>query len=162
MKKKSTIFLWNWELLTLELCSVYEMRVSHLFTPWPWHLGWVGVGFKNKYELINLKALKFSTLYESYLWICGLNILCVVSMVPFEIPHKITYPYIEWCVVWREEKIKAFPDLWACKRFWNYSFDKLLVNKIAHIKKKIVYKESKLAWKCEGCHYKGTHGNWQQ
>ena len=25
----------------------------------------------------------------------GLDILCGISKVPFEIPHKISYPYIE-------------------------------------------------------------------
>ena len=28
----------------------------------------------------------------------GQDILCGISKVPFEIPHKISYPYIEKCV----------------------------------------------------------------
>ena len=27
----------------------------------------------------------------------GYDILCGISKVPFEIPHKISYPYIERC-----------------------------------------------------------------
>ena len=49
----------------------------------------------------------------------GQVILCGISKGTFEIPHKISYPYIERCVVCQEMKIKELPDLQACKRFWN-------------------------------------------
>ena len=35
----------------------------------------------------------------------GLDILCGISKVTFEIPHKISYPYIEICVFFWEAKI---------------------------------------------------------
>ena len=35
----------------------------------------------------------------------GLDILCGISKVPFEIPHKVSYPYIERFVVLWEVKI---------------------------------------------------------
>ena len=47
-----------------------------------------GGRFKNIHELLNLRALKFSPVYE---W----DILRGISKVPFEIPHKISDPYIE-------------------------------------------------------------------
>ena len=43
----------------------------------------------------------------------GEDILCGISKVPFEIPHKISYTYIE-----RGENLTAL-DLRACKLFWN-------------------------------------------
>ena len=43
--------------------------------------------FKNMYSLFNLRNLKISVLYK--------DILCGISKEPFEIPHKIPYPYIE-------------------------------------------------------------------
>ena len=43
--------------------------------------GWWGGGVKNTYELLNLRALKFSPVDK--------------MVVPFEIPHKIYDPYIE-------------------------------------------------------------------
>ena len=33
------------------------------------------------------------------------DILCGISKVPFEIPHKISYPYIERCVFYSDMKI---------------------------------------------------------
>ena len=35
----------------------------------------------------------------------GQDILCGISKVPFEIPHKISYPYIERCVFYSDKKI---------------------------------------------------------
>ena len=34
----------------------------------------------------------------------GQDILCGISKVPFEIPHKISYPYIEICVFYSQVK----------------------------------------------------------
>ena len=46
----------------------------------------------------------------------GSDILCGISKVPFEIPHKISYPYIErWVVCW-EVNIWELLDLQAYKR----------------------------------------------
>ena len=46
-----------------------------------------GGRFKNTHELLNLHLLIKSTSF-------GLDILHGISNVPFEIPHKISYPYI--------------------------------------------------------------------
>ena len=35
----------------------------------------------------------------------GQDILCGISKVPFEIPHKISYPYIERCVFYSHVNI---------------------------------------------------------
>ena len=49
----------------------------------------------------------------------GYNILCGISMVSFEIPHKISYPYIERYVFYSEVKIRELLVLGALKHFWN-------------------------------------------
>ena len=41
----------------------------------------------------------------------GWDILCGISKGTFEIPHKISCPYIEWYVVCGEVKIQELPDL---------------------------------------------------
>ena len=70
-------------------------------------LGGMGGGgaFKNTYELLNLRALKFSYKisfpyierceFYSHLSMYGKDILYAISKVPFEVPHKMSYPYIE-------------------------------------------------------------------
>ena len=35
----------------------------------------------------------------------GLDILCGISKVPFEIPHNISHPYIERCAFYVQVKI---------------------------------------------------------
>ena len=60
--------------------------------------------FKKVYELLNLGALKFSTLY---IFQCMGKIFCVeFRRVPLEFHTKIFYPYIERCVVYREVEIQ--------------------------------------------------------
>ena len=49
----------------------------------------------------------------------GQDILYGISKVHFEIPHKISYPYVERCVFHSQVKIWELLDLWDCKRFWN-------------------------------------------
>ena len=44
--------------------------------------------FKNVYELLDIRALKFSTVNEIYIFQCIGKIFCVI-------PHKISCPYIE-------------------------------------------------------------------
>ena len=57
--------------------------------------------FKNTYELLNLRTLKISTLYKNHIFQSMGNIFCV----EFEIPHKISYPYVERCAFYLEVKI---------------------------------------------------------
>ena len=52
-----------------------------------------GERFKNTYELLKLRALKFSLVNEIHIFKCMGNILYGNSKVPFEITHKISYPY---------------------------------------------------------------------
>ena len=54
-----------------------------------------GGRFKNAYELLNLRALKISILYKSHMFQCMGKIFCGISNGTFEIPHKVSYPYIE-------------------------------------------------------------------
>ena len=55
-----------------------------------------GGRFKNAYELLNLRALKIAILFKKYIFQCmGKIFLCGISKGTFEIPHKISYPYIE-------------------------------------------------------------------
>ena len=49
----------------------------------------------------------------------GWDILCGISEVPFEIPHKISYPYIEREDCYSVLKLQELSWLWAHKRFWN-------------------------------------------
>ena len=37
----------------------------------------------------------------------GQDILCGISKVPFEIPHKLSCPYIETCSLLRSEDLRA-------------------------------------------------------
>ena len=63
---------------------------------------------------VSLGALKFSTLYKkSSLSMYGWGYLCGIWSVEFKIPHKISYPYIERCVVCWEVNILEFPCLRA-------------------------------------------------
>ena len=76
-----------------------------------WHgVVYAGVGsggcFKNTYELLNPRALKISILYKkNYLSMYGKDILCGISKGTFEIPHKISYTYIERCGFYSQVKI---------------------------------------------------------
>ena len=55
-----------------------------------------GGHFKNTYKLLNLRALKFSPVNKIDIFQCMGMIFCVeFQRYPFEIPHKICYPYIE-------------------------------------------------------------------
>ena len=48
------------------------------------------------------------------------EILCGISKGTFEIPHKISYPYIERCDVYTTKlKFQELLDLRAHKCFWN-------------------------------------------
>ena len=48
----------------------------------------------------------------------GEDILCGISKGTFEIPHRISYPYIEICTFYPQEKIQELLDLRAHKYFW--------------------------------------------
>ena len=51
--------------------------------------------FNNTDELLNLRTLKISTSDKYGFFQCMGKIFCVqFSKVPFEIPHKIFYPYV--------------------------------------------------------------------
>ena len=49
----------------------------------------------------------------------GLDILCGISKGTFEIPHQISYQYIERCAFYLDVKIWELLDLRAHKCFWN-------------------------------------------
>ena len=49
----------------------------------------------------------------------GQDILCGISKGTFEIPHKISHPYIERCGFYSPAKIQELLDLRAEKCFWN-------------------------------------------
>ena len=84
-----------------------------------------GVCFKNANELLNPRALTFSTLYINGIFQCIVNIFCVeFQRVPFEIPHKISYPYIERCFFYL---IWIFNSSWVLElvRFLNVPSTKI-------------------------------------
>ena len=68
---------------------------------------WVNWGrLKNAHELLNLEALKISMLYKKHIFQCmGKDILCGISKGTFEIPHRLSYPYIERCGFYSQVKI---------------------------------------------------------
>ena len=49
----------------------------------------------------------------------GQDILCGISKVPFEIPHRISYPYIERYVFYTTLKFSELLDLRAHTHFGN-------------------------------------------
>ena len=49
----------------------------------------------------------------------GKDILCGISKGTFEIPHKISYPYIERCGFYSQVKIEELLNLRAHKCFWS-------------------------------------------
>ena len=49
----------------------------------------------------------------------GRDILCGISKVSLEIPHKISYSYIQRCAFYLDVKIWELLDLRAHKLFWN-------------------------------------------
>ena len=51
----------------------------------------------------------------------GEDILYVISRVPFEIPHKISYPCIDRCTFYSQVKFLELLDLRVRKHFWNIS-----------------------------------------
>ena len=51
------------------------------------------------------------------------DILCGISKGTFEIPHKISYPYIERCEFYSQVKFSELLDLRAHKSFWNAPLD---------------------------------------
>ena len=74
--------------------------------------------FKNTYEFLNPRALKTSTLYKNRIFQC--NIFCVeLQKVHFQIPHKISHPYIQRRVFYSEMNIQEIVDLRAQKCFQN-------------------------------------------
>ena len=66
--------------------------------------------FKNNYELSNLRALKVSPVNKIDIFQCMGKIFCVV---PFEIPHKISCPYIERYDFYTKLKFQELLDLRA-------------------------------------------------
>ena len=49
----------------------------------------------------------------------GQCISCGILKVPFKIPHKIFYPYIERCAFYSQVKSYVLLDLRASILFWN-------------------------------------------
>ena len=56
------------------------------------------------------------------------DILCGISKVPFEIPHRISYPYIERYDFYTTLKFWGLLDLRAHTRFWNAPWPFLVVD----------------------------------
>ena len=56
----------------------------------------------------------------------GKDILCAISKVPFEIPHKISYTYIDSCRFYPQVKILKPLDVTAYTCFWNAPLHQLL------------------------------------
>ena len=76
--------------------------------------------FKNAYELLNLRAIKISMLYKNHIFQCMGKIFCAeFQRVPFEISHKISYPYIERRGFYSQVEIEELLDLRTHKCFWN-------------------------------------------
>ena len=84
----------------------------------PHGLMWVawGVCFKNTYELLHLRTRKiFTVVWISHLSMYGKDILCGT--------HKISYPYIERCVLYSHVNLWQLFDLRAYKHLWNFPLD---------------------------------------
>ena len=77
-----------------------------------------GGHFENTYECLNLRVLKCSCM-NTHLSTHGQDILCGISKGTFEIPHKISCPYIEKYNFYTLLKFEEFLDLRAHRPFWN-------------------------------------------
>ena len=72
-----------WSLYNIKILRAFRFESSYAFM---------------KCMYVNVWALKFSHVNKVYIFQCmGKKILCGISKVTFEIPHKISYPYIERC-----------------------------------------------------------------
>ena len=94
-----------------------------IFVKWdywyPLH-GFYQIKYWKDYELINLRALRFSPVNEMHIFQCMGKIFCEeFQRSPFEIPHKISYPYIERCDFYTTLKFKELLNLRSHKYFWN-------------------------------------------
>ena len=108
--------LWRLKSLTtwlfiqqlVQASNKYNWNEVHITVPfWIQHKG-PGGRFNNAYELLNLRALKISMLYKSHIFQCMGKIFCVeFQRVPlsFEIPHKISYTYIERYIFYETLKL---------------------------------------------------------
>ena len=67
-------------------------------------------------------------LYENHIFQHMGKIFCVeFQRVPFEIPHKLSYPHIERCWFYSQVKIEELLDLKAHKCFWNVPLVRTLI-----------------------------------
>ena len=58
--------------------------------------------FKNVYELLNVRSLKFLTLYYIIIFLCMCKLFCVEFQIfPLKF-HHISYPYIEGCTFYSQ------------------------------------------------------------
>ena len=78
--------------MKLEKLAHFQSELTFL-VKWSPGITWTNVGpggrFKNIYELLNLRALKYSPTDKTYIFQCMSKIFCVE--LPFEIPHEISY-----------------------------------------------------------------------
>ena len=71
--------------------------------------GWVGGAFQKHLRALKSKNIwkkNFNVVYKLHLSMYGWDILCGILKVAFEIPHKISHPYIERCVFYWRWKFK--------------------------------------------------------
>ena len=94
-------------------------------------------------KLLNLRALNFFLLIKS----TSLNVLVRYFVAnfkgTFEIPHKISYPYIERYDFYTALKFQELLDLRAHMRFWNAPSTQWLLG--SHHKRPVI-------WKTSPCH----------
>ena len=88
--------------------------------------GWIsgqhgqGGRFKKAYELLNLRALKFSPLNKIHIFQCMGKIFCVeFQRYPLKFHTKYLTPYIERYDFYTTLKFEELLDLRAHMRFWN-------------------------------------------
>ena len=87
----------------------------------------------------------------------GQDILCGITKVPFKIPHKISYPYIERCHFYTALKFQELLDLRAHKCFELppplncYSFDNRCqtINHNNYYEDSIVIFKQNDIWECK-------------
>ena len=92
-----------------------------------------GERFKNIYKLLNLGARKFSLMDNlNNVWVISFfmyeqDIFCGVANVPFEIPHKISYPYIVrddfFIQYWKFKSFQIYELVSLCEMLrWTQNF----------------------------------------
>ena len=102
--------------------QVFWMNFSPSSAGYAWlsdHLAILGAFQKHLWALKSKSSYIFTCAENPHFFNVRVRFYCGISKVPFEIPHKICYPYIEECDFYTTLTFWELLDLRAHTRFWN-------------------------------------------